>query len=88
MHISVDCIATTIIATIIPLRAPLQRFAPDPLYLTTLHPSFLHLCIAQRHSTDSLPIFQHPVTNLNITEMTKHDNLMRHGLGGIALVAF
>ncbi|KAJ3573813.1 hypothetical protein NP233_g2184 [Leucocoprinus birnbaumii] len=76
-----------LIATIIPLRALLQRFAPDPSYLTALHPSFLHLCVANRRFTDALPVLQHPITNLDTTEMTYHDNLVYHYMGGIALAA-
>lgn len=75
------------IASIIPLRALIRRFSPDPSYLTALHPVFLLLCVSNRRFTDALTILQHPITNLDTTDMTYIDNLVFHYLGGIALVA-
>ncbi|KAF5349126.1 hypothetical protein D9756_009493 [Leucocoprinus leucothites] len=75
------------IASIIPLRALIQRFVPDPSYLTALHPAFLLLCVSNRRFTDALPILEHPITNLDTTEMSYVDNLIYHYAGGIALAA-
>ncbi|KXN85814.1 COP9 signalosome complex subunit 3 [Leucoagaricus sp. SymC.cos] len=75
------------LAAIIPLRALIQRYVPDPSYLTALHSQFLLLCVSNRRFTDALPILQHPITNIDTTDLTYVDNLIYHYTGGIALAA-
>lgn len=48
---------------------------------------FRQLCVSTRRFTDALPILQHPITNLDTTDMSYIDNLIYHYTGGIALAA-
>ncbi|KAI1791382.1 hypothetical protein LXA43DRAFT_1011288 [Ganoderma leucocontextum] len=72
-----------------PLSNLVQRYPPDPSFLTTLHPVFLKLCVAHRHFTAALPVLSHPITSINTTlsDLTYNDNLIYHYAGGIALAA-
>ncbi|KAF7770561.1 hypothetical protein Agabi119p4_6535 [Agaricus bisporus var. burnettii] len=75
------------VASILPLRALIQRYVPDPSYLTSMHPQFLLICVCHRRFSDALPFLNHPITNIDTTDMHYTDNLIYHYVGGIALAA-
>ncbi|KAJ6482194.1 hypothetical protein C8R47DRAFT_1134278 [Mycena vitilis] len=72
---------------IAPLFALLTRYPPDLSHLTTVHAVFLQACLGANQPTAALPILRHPIANIStaLSDLTYHDNLMYHYMGGVVL---
>ncbi|KAF6757609.1 hypothetical protein DFP72DRAFT_845569 [Ephemerocybe angulata] len=74
-------------SAILPLHFLVTRYAPDPSYLTTIHPIFTVTCLQATHPSAALPVLNNPITSIdtNLSDLTYNDNLIYHYTGGVAL---
>ncbi|KAF8502976.1 hypothetical protein JB92DRAFT_2972622 [Gautieria morchelliformis] len=76
-------------AAIAPLYSLTSRYPPSLSYLTTLHPYFLHACVASRHFKAALPVLDVTLSEIDtsLSPLTYHDVLNYHYTGALAFLA-
>ncbi|KAI9444144.1 hypothetical protein H4582DRAFT_1065366 [Lactarius indigo] len=75
---------------IAPLHDLLARYAPDPSFLTPIHPIFVTTCATTSFFTAALPVLAVPISQISTTlcpDLRYQDHLIYHYVGGIVFTA-